>query len=180
MSPSTRPIHGPLQWVQPRFADRHFELHGPGELVGSLRWERALGTLATGEYRGKRWTFKRVGFWNPRVTVRREGSPDNLGVFHASVWGGGTLSLSSKRSYDWRPVNTWMTRWAFADDGGRNLFVMREGKDEGGLADMFKTQAVVEIEPGGDDSSELPLLILLGWYLFILRQEETVVVAAIT
>jgi len=162
-----------LHWTQRRFGERNFELRSTDEVLGSLRWERVLGTLATGTFQGKSWTFKRIGFWNPRITLREEGSAENIGVFHPSLWGGGTLTLRSRRNFDWTTRNVWMTEWAFVDEGGRTMFAMQEGKEDARWSDAFKTQAVVEIEPTGEECSVLPLLILLGWYLFVLRQDDS-------
>lgn len=180
MVPFSSSIEHDLHWIQPRFGAKLFELRTAEGLVGTLRWERALGTLATADLDGRRWTFKRVGFWNPRVTVRDAGSPEDAAVFQPTLWGGGTLVFPSGRRFEWRPINFWATRWAFFDERSVSLFTLREGADDAQLADLFKTQAIVEVAPAGRECGELPPLVLLGWYLFVSRQDEVAAVAATT
>jgi len=43
---------------------------------------------------------------------------------------------------------------------------------------LFKTQARVEIDLRGRALPELPLLVLLGWYLIVLQQEDAAAAAA--
>jgi hypothetical protein len=65
-------LQSPLYWVQPGAFRRGFELHRADEQnIGSLRFEKAFGASARGDSPHGSWTFKRVGFLNPRVTVRR-------------------------------------------------------------------------------------------------------------
>jgi hypothetical protein len=81
-----------LQWVQPQAKTRFFELRSGDVVVATLAWEKAFGTLATAQTAEKAWTFKRVVFFNPRVTVRSPDSEADIVLFKPS-WGyGGTRS----------------------------------------------------------------------------------------
>jgi hypothetical protein len=46
-----------------------------------LRWAKRWGSLATGESADRYWSFKRVGFLRPRITIREAGSDSNVAVF---------------------------------------------------------------------------------------------------
>ena len=88
-----------LSWHQPKGLRRHFELRIGDEVLATLRWETNFGSLATAETAEGRWTFKRVGFWRPKVTVRAAGSDADLAVFEPRWTGSGTLTLASGHSY---------------------------------------------------------------------------------
>ena len=80
-----------LTWIQPARTQQAFELHAGDKVVATLRFERA--SLATGEADVHRWTFKREGFWHPRVTVRLPDSDDNAATFQPSWSGGGPVQF---------------------------------------------------------------------------------------
>jgi len=56
-------------------------LRAGDDLVATLRFQR--GSLADAEAEGHHWTFKRQGFWQPRVTVRLAGSDADVAVFRS-------------------------------------------------------------------------------------------------
>jgi hypothetical protein len=170
----------PLYWIQPKTFERRFELRAGDSLIATLCFETAFGTLATAESADGSWTFKRVGFLNPRVTVREVGVDTNLAVYQPRFWGDGSLEFRDGRVYRWRATNFWGTQWGFADSDENQLFALKPGVDKPKLSDLLKTQALVEIEPQGHTLPELPLLVLLGWYLMILHHDDTAAIAATT
>jgi hypothetical protein len=72
-----------------------FNRHSPSPLlqVGVQRGSLANAGSADGD-----WTFKRSGFWNPRVTARVAGSDTDIAVFRPRWMGGGTLELPDGRA----------------------------------------------------------------------------------
>lgn len=166
-----------LEWIQPRRSERAFELKAGGEVVATLAFKSAFGTMAAAEAAGGRWTFKRVGFLNPRVTVREAGSEADRAVFHARWLGDGRLEFDYGAAFRWESTNFWATEWRFAAADGTPLVTLHPGLEKEGLSDLFKTQAHVEITAGGAKAPELPVLVLLGWYLMILRQADAAAVA---
>lgn len=180
MTPTLSSVAGkPLYWVQPRAFDRRFELRAGEDLaVATLRFKSSFGTLATGEANGQSWTFKRVGFLNPRVTVRWAGAEDDLAIYYPRWQGDGTLEFADGRVFRWESINFWGTQWSFFDSSGEPLVTFKPGADKFRLSDLFKTQAFVEISSRGYALAEAPLLALLGWYLMILRNDDTAAVAA--
>lgn len=58
-----------LEWTQPRALKREFELKDDGETVAQLHFRSSFGSFATAEAGDESWTFKRVGFWQTRVTI---------------------------------------------------------------------------------------------------------------
>jgi hypothetical protein len=146
---------GQLLWVQPHNG-LVFELRGGDEVVGSLRWER--NSLARGETAGQQWTFKREGIWHPHVTVRIAGSDVNLGLFHPDWTGGGRLELG--RQLRFSASSFWRPQWDWTDGDQPLVHFERRG--------MFKLESHVQIEKAVAASPDVPLLVVLGWYLLVL------------
>ena len=166
-------IQTPLYWVQPRAMHRSFELHSQdGKNVGSLRFEKALGTSARGDSLHGAWTFKRVGFLSTRVTVRKDGSDDDIAVFHPKTLGGGFVQAFG-RTLEWKQANFWGTQWSFLESDDTPLVLFKPGAETEGISNLFKTQSIVELTTKPKDPAELSLLILLGWYLIVMTKEDS-------
>ena len=56
--------------------------------------------------------------------------------------------------------------------GGKALVTFKQGTEENKWSDLFKFQALVEIDPSANGLEELPLLVALGWYLMILHHDD--------
>jgi hypothetical protein len=148
-----------LAWVQPARTHQAFELHAGDEVVASLRFERS--SLAIGEADTHRWSFKREGFWHPRVTVRLPDSDDNAALFQPSWAGGGTLELPG-RILRFGAANFWHSQWDWQDSDNKALVHFKSHHG------FLKTEGQVEIEPDATGLPELSLLVVLGWYLLVL------------
>jgi hypothetical protein len=168
----------PLYWIQPKALVRCFELRSEDKVVATLAWETSCGSLARARASVGSWTCKRVGFLNPRVTVRESGSEVNLATFWPRWLGDGTLEFAYGRSFRWQSTNFWGTDWMFADFDGTPLVRFLQGSRERRLSNLLKTEALVDIQPQARDLPELALLVLLGWYLAILRRDDTAAGAA--
>ena len=70
-----------LSWSQPKALQRIFELREGNRLFGTLSFVKSLGSLAEASMAAGDWTFKRVGFFRPHVTVRRRGQETDLAVY---------------------------------------------------------------------------------------------------
>jgi hypothetical protein len=162
-----------LYWVQPKTMQRRFLLHSGEHEFASLEFQSAFGSLAVAETVENAWSFKRVGFFNPRVTVRRSGEQLDLGTYQPR-WTGteGTLIMAGGRSFQWKVTNFWATSYTFQDSAGEPLLWFKEGSEESHISNVFKIQALVAIEPPGWQLAELDLLLTLGWYLLILHHDD--------
>ena len=172
--------HPAAEWIQPRTFDRHFELRAEGERLGALVFRSSTGTLARAETGAGCWTFKRVGFLNPRVSLRVAEEEDDLGEFQPKLWGGGLLTLRDGATFGWSSSNFWMTSWTFRDAGGHALVEFSPGVANQRLRDALKNQASVSIEPAAIGESHLPLLVTFGMYLLVLRQDDAAAVVVAT
>ena len=178
MKSITEALYSQPQWVQPRAAQNRFELRSGEDLFAEIEFPKWYGSLANAAAAGARWTFKRVGFFNPRVTVRSEGSETDLAVFRPK-WTGteGTTQLAGGAAYTWKTANFWATEYAWLDAAGEPLILYKQGIEASWLADLFKTQARVEIQPSAQGLPELALLVILGWYLIVLKQQDDASIA---
>ena len=169
---------GRLFWVQMKTGVRSFELRTEeSDVIATLRFEKLGGTLATAEMSGESWTFKRVGFFNPRVTVRQSGLEENIAIYEPRFWGDGTLRSGDGREFEWKSTNFWSTEWAFLTSEGMAVFTFRPAREKK-WKDIFKTQAMVDVENDGWREKNLGLLLSFGWYLVIMHEEEAATGAA--
>ena len=153
-----------LLWIQPAARRREHELRAGDDVVATLRFQG--GSLADAEAEGHHWTFKRQGFWQPRVTVRVAGSDADVAVFRPRWAGGGTLDFADGRSVRLSSANFWQSEWVWQEkDDPLILFKGRHG--------IVKAKGAVEIQPGAAGRADTPLLVLLGWYLILLHADDT-------
>jgi len=168
-----------LEWLQPRSGARYFELECGGTPLATLEFRSAFGTLAVADTASGRWSYKRVGFLNPRVTVRRPDGDQDLAIYEPSFWGGGTVTFLDRRRFTWKAHNFWQSRWTFADESGRPVVTLCRGVEGGGLKDLFKTQTTIEAEPACECEGLLPVLMTLGFYLYVLNVNDSAAAAAV-
>lgn len=155
-----------LKWEQPKVMKMEYLLQSGQETVASLRFRSAWGSFAQAECAEGCWTFKRVGFFQPRVSVRACNAEDEIATFRNNTWtGGGTLELLDGRRY---PANTnfWMTRFAFTTETGQEL--IRYTK----IGGFLHMSARVLVLPDAALLPETPWMTLLGWYLTIMLHQE--------
>jgi hypothetical protein len=143
-----------------------------------LSFRSSFGTYATAETAEGTWTYKRVGFLNPRVTVRIAGAEEDMAIYHPKFWGDGILTLKEGPTFTWRPTNFWRTHWEFADEEGQVVLTFESGVVQ--LKDIFKTQATIRFEHVAEHRSLLPLLASLGIYLIVLHNQDAAAAAAAT
>lgn len=169
-----------LEWRQPKGLDHFYELKAGQELLARLTFRSLFGTLATAETAEGSWTFKRVGFLNPRVTVRVASKEEDLAVYQPKFWGDGVLTFQDGRALSWKPVNFWRTDWSFFSDQEEAVLEFKSGVQEEKLRDIFKTQYTLTRHGTGPDRDILPILATLGLYLIILHQQDSAATIAAT
>ena len=167
-------------WCQPQALHRAFELRQGDRLLGTLHFLKSGGSLAEASLGAGEWTFKRVGFFRPRVSVRRRGQESDLAVYQPKGWGAeGELQFAGGSSYGWKPSSFWATQFSFVDGTAKALVTFKPGAEESKWSNLFKFQALVEIDPSASGLEELPLLVALGWYLMILNHEDAASAGAV-
>ena len=162
-----------LRWEQPRVFKMEYELRAGAELAATLKFRSSFGSFATGESADGCWTFKRVGFWQTKATVRLCESDSDIATFKNNTWsGGGTLELSDRRTFP-ATTNLWQTKFGFNNESGETLIEFTS-------VGLLHLSSTVEIHPVAVNLAELPWMVMLGWYLVVMmhRDAAVVVVAA--
>ena len=162
-----QPIHAirsqTLIWQQCQPDQRAYELRADGQVFATLRWLKAFGSLAQADTQVGHWTFKRVGFWRPRVTVREIGATSDILIFEPSLSGSGTIDLPQTRQLRWSTSP--QRGWAWHALTGKPLLHFSAD-------DAAAQRGQVTLEPGALQLPDLALLIPLGWYLTILLIDD--------
>jgi hypothetical protein len=166
------------EWVQPQALEQSYELRSGDEQLAALSFRSAFGSLANAGTADGSWTFKRVGFLNPRITARVAGSESDLAVYQPRFWGGGALVFADGRSFSWSATGFWGTRWEFRASGGGSALVFERGVSEERFSDFFKSQFTVTFPQDESMRGVLPLLATLGMYLLVLHQRDSAAVVA--
>jgi hypothetical protein len=161
-----------LKWTQPRFLKMNYELQAGEALAATLNFRSSFGSLATGESADGCWTFKRAGFFQPRVTIRVCGNETDIAVFRNNTWsGGGTLELPDGRKV-LATTNMWQTNLEFKTESGETLVRFKS-------AGVIHLAAIVEIQQQAIGLAELPWLVMLGWYLIVMMNNDAAAAAAV-
>ncbi|MFZ5916211.1 MAG: hypothetical protein ACOYZ7_04705 [Chloroflexota bacterium] len=181
MKPLTNFINNELVWLQPEVSERRFELRSGPALLATLRFESDFGSLALAESTAGHWTLERQGFLNPRVVVRQVAATVDLATFQPDWMGSeGTLSFGDGRTFGWKSGNFWGNQRLLVDATGETLVTYHTTLNKTRrLLDILKTEATVIVHPSARTVADLMLLLVCGWYLKVLQEEEAVVVSAV-
>lgn len=159
-----------LKWMQPSTWKMEYELHAGDEIIATLRFRSSFGSFATAEGADGCWTFKRVGFWQVRATIRSCGSDTEIATFKNNTWsGGGTLELSDGRKF-LATTNGWQTTFELKTEAGETLVRFKR-------AGLVHLSAKVEIQPGAAGVPELPWVMMFGWYLAVMLYMDSATTA---
>ena len=160
----------PLHWKQPRIRTSTYELRRGEDLVGKLAFRSGWGSFATADIDRDQWTFKRVGFFQTRATVRRPNDETDLAVFRNNTWAlGGTIELAGGGEYR-ISSNLWQSKFELVGEGDKPLvrFTTRRG---------LRMTGVMEILPDGKtDVTERQWLVMLAWYVAVMMYRDSAVV----
>ena len=154
-----------LEWRPLKGLSRDAELSMDGRPIGTLMFRSPFGTLATATIGNACWTFKRAGFFEPRVHVRDCRSDEQIAEFVNNTWaGGGTLTLHGGRTFK-ATTKLWKRKWEIEDAEGRVLLRFDYGTS-------FKMRARVKIPSEARAIADLPLLVAFSWYLVVMLSAE--------
>jgi len=154
-----------LEWRQIASDPRAVELTSGAGVCGSLRWEAGRASLALGKTASGVWTFKRVGFLRPRITVRPVQGEADVAVYAPGLTGG-VLHHADGRHFPFARKGLWAPYWAFRRHDGPPFMRFRAAGDSATLG------AAVEIDKATVSHDLLPLLVLTGWYLIVLAHDD--------
>jgi len=68
--------------MKPKMTRSFYELIRGEEIIGSITFPKTFGTLAEVKLFEEEWSLKRMGFWKPYITVRRQNEAQD---YHAGM-----------------------------------------------------------------------------------------------
>lgn len=148
--------------------------------IASLAFRSFTGTFATAETASESWTFKRIGFLNPKITIRRANCEEDLAVYRPHVWGDGTIVFADGSVFVWKPTNFWAIEWSLIDPSGEPVLHIKPGIAEKAITDLLKTQATFEVARTSSQTDLLPLFTTFCMYLFVIHQMDVSAASAAT
>ncbi len=161
-----------LEWTQPSAWKMQYEMRADAELIATLRFRSSFGTFATAESADGCWTFKRIGFWQTKATIRTCESDTEIAIFKNNTWsGGGTLEFADRRKL-LASTNGWRTTFEIKSESGNTLVRFK-------CQGLLHQSAKVEIQPEAAVLQELPWIVMLGWYLTIMMYMDAATAAAV-
>jgi hypothetical protein len=164
-------VDSELIWRRPSATKMEYELRAGDETIATVRFRSMWGSFATGESADGCWTFKRVGFWQTRATIRPCGSDIDIATFRNNTWsGGGSLELSDGQKF-LATTNFWQTNYEFQTQAAAPLFRL---KSHGFLL----LSAQLEILPLARSMPELPWMAMFGWYSLVMMHSDAGAAAA--
>jgi hypothetical protein len=165
---------GKLKWKQTRFAVHDFELRSGGDRVGEVYWTEWLSDRAVANCADGCWHMDRPDFFRDRVVVSEQESGNVIAFFEKNWFGEGQLIFVDGRSYEWFRTKAFCNHWALANAEDEVVFEIRDATR------WFKHQADIVLHAAAEGETELPLLILIGWYLVVMAIQDSAAVVATT
>lgn len=154
-----------LKWSQPSMRRQEYELRAGDELAATLKFPSSFRFHATGKSADGSWDFNREGPFHTRIVIRRGGSPEEIAVFKKSAWKAcGTLELPDGRTYR-TASNFWGSRYSFIDKDDQPLVDLKN-------CGVLHRAANLTIARRAVDLPELPMMVLLAWYLDVMMQND--------
>lgn len=153
-----------LTWVETCGDLRSYQLREGDEVIGHLTFETEMGTRASAELLGSRWTLERRENWHTRVDAVRNGDRAPEATFRLSWAGGGVVECRGGSRYCWNRSHVWSATYCFRRGSRRaTLCITQEAPSSKGSAVTVCDEAL--------NCPETPLLIVLGWFLEVLLCE---------
>lgn len=151
---------------------RAYEIGCDGVVFGKLDFPSMFGSLAVAECAEGVFSFKRQGFLQPSISVRRPGSDLDHGRLLMDGWHqGGVLHLADGNRYQFVKMGFLHPEWTFSDPRGRVLARLR-------FRIGLSYHGDIIIEPLAKDDVNLALLLLLAMYAVVLMNDEAAATAA--
>jgi hypothetical protein len=168
-----------LFWEQPKASQRNFLLRSEKSVFAQLFFRSGFSTKAEATTGEEKWTFNRVGFFSTRVIIRQVDSDVDLATYQPR-WTGtqGQVRLLTGEEFNWSVANFMNTRFTIRREGGNELINYVSSSRSRKFTNIFKQEARVVIDPEAWQIKQLPILVLIGWYLVILNKDDSAVVAA--
>jgi hypothetical protein len=147
-----RRLRWTVEWIPPLMMYRYELVTESGEKIAALRFQSRFMNVATVESGDGCWSITKAGFWHQTATVRASESADDLAVFRTNRWlTGGTVEFPDRRFRVTKKIM--MNRLIIESEAGETL------------VEFHRTRDPIRIYPAAHVMKELPILVLLSWFL---------------
>ncbi len=146
-----------------QISSRDWDMAAGGIVHASLRFDNLFGSRAVAETVDRRWTFKRNGFFNTWIGVRKAGSETDIAAMRRKGWSGAEVTLLHGPKFVWRRTKRVRGEWGLYDVRERLLMSAIFKRK------FFKVEGSVTIEAAAKENADTPMLMLLCWYWLVLR-----------
>jgi hypothetical protein len=157
--------------MKPKMSRSFYELTTGEETIGNITFPKTFGTLAEVKLFKEEWSLKRMGFWKPYITIRRQNTAQDYLQVHFSGKFQGLLSFASVNgdSYELTQTGLWNPKWVWIKH--------KRALIEYDLKFGMKKYAEAIIR---DKDELLPLLLMIGSYGLIMQGwDETATMTAV-
>jgi hypothetical protein len=149
-----------LQWVQPSFFKRMYELRSGDIVVAKMEWAKFLGMAVKAESADGCWMFDQKGLWKSQITAKKCDQDEALMTVEEERFKRTQkLTLSDGRHVTLKS-NFWRTTFTLETDTHEPMAIVRKHG-------LFSTKFDVELRRKGTSFREFPWLVLLMWYLVL-------------
>lgn len=153
-----------LQLVKPEVTKRYFEVSMGNSRYASVDLLHDEGTLVRLETASGSYTIKRMGFFIPYITLRKESEDNDLAISWLDLAGKTTISLNDN-TYSFKRYDLWKNQWVWTNEKNRPIVRYK-------LAIEGTLRGEIEVSNDSFYSEDLELLIALGAYYLLQLNEE--------
>jgi hypothetical protein len=151
-----------LQWTPAKVGERAFELHSGYQVLALLYSQKGTNRMI-GEAADGRWAFafRRRSFWNADIVITWVASQAEIAVVKLGSVVFVTrpcLAFSDGRLFTFKKTSFWREEWVWLNKEGTPLM-------------HFQHSNHLIVVPSALRLREPSLLVIVGWYLIVLRQE---------
>ncbi len=179
MKPLRDALGSDIYWEQPKLSQRDFVLRSLDERFAQLTFTSSLDSTARASAADGSWIIKQMGLISDQVSVQVAGSEVELASYQPGCTGSsGEIQFLMGGKYRWNVIGLMGSKFNICKLDGLEIITYKSGARNRKFTSLFKQQAQVVIAPDAWQIKELPVLVLLGWYLVIMHYEQAAVIAS--
>jgi hypothetical protein len=158
-----------IVWRRPSWMRREYVMLVDDEPSASLAFTQWFSREAVAQGMGTHFKFNRKGFFRLATTAENVDVQEETAPFRYAWHGGGKLTLDDGETLTYRHA-TWRNASHWETSAGQRLITFAHVYT---WASWWRFDVRVTLEAAAADYPELPFLILMGFYLRVLYEEDT-------
>ena len=151
--------HKQLQWVQPHWKHRKYELRDGEEVIARVEhrgsWKPRIFIILDQE----ELELRSRGAFRPETQIMRGDQPIANFVQHGASKN--EITFMTGRRFRWTRKGIWSPTYTFSAPDNEVLMTFKN------VNRFFRSEATVGLSPGSEKYPETRLLMAFGWYLML-------------